>query len=160
MFQHSEFAPILVDLVHVLLLRVDIDFMRIVVACFSALHTFLSCFARPLPLSLRLRGQMGPEAPQLFAGEFLLHIAAIQSSLFLRVTGKFSRASQSIGVFSVMERAHLDRNIRVKAFQILQLEIEGRKEATIGQYLTLKVLENFHAIRVHLNKIRMRPKYE
>jgi hypothetical protein len=52
-----------------------------------------------------------------------------------------------------------DRNIRVEVFQILQLEIEGRKGATVGQYLTLKVLENFDAIRVDANKIRMRPRY-
>jgi hypothetical protein len=59
-----------------------------------------------------------------------------------------------------MERASFDRNIRVEVFQILQLEIEGRKGATGGQYLMLKVLEKFDVIRVRTNKIRMKPMYE
>jgi hypothetical protein len=102
---------------------------------------------------------MGTEAPQFFAGEFLLQSAAVRSPLFLRVTGKFTRASQSKGIFLEMERAHIDRNIRVEVFQILQIEIEEKKGATVGQYLTLKVLENFDASRVHANKIWMRPRY-
>jgi hypothetical protein len=102
---------------------------------------------------------MGAETPQLFTGEFLLQIAIVRSPLFLCVIGKFTRVSQSTGIFSVMARAHIDRNIRVEVVQILQLEIEGRNGATVGQYLTLKVLENFDAIRVDANKIRMRPKY-
>jgi hypothetical protein len=130
-----------------------------VVAHFSALHTLLCCFTRLLSLSLRLRRRMSPEASQLFAGEFFLQIAAVRSSLFLWLTGKFIRTSQSTGIFSVMERTHFDRNIRVEVFQILQLEIEGRKKVTVGQYLMLKVLEKFNAIRVRTNKIRMRPRY-
>jgi hypothetical protein len=102
---------------------------------------------------------MGSEAPQLFAGEFLLQIAAVRSPLFLWVTGKFTKVSQSTGIFSVMERTPLDRNIRVEVFQILQLEIEWKKGTMVGQSLTLKVLENFDAIRVHANKIRIRPAY-
>jgi hypothetical protein len=102
---------------------------------------------------------MGPEAPQLFTGQFLLQIAAVRSPLFLHVTGKFTRASQSTGIFSVMGRTPLDRNIRVEVFQILQFEIEGRKGATVGQYLMLKVLEKFNAIRLRTNKIRTRPRY-
>jgi hypothetical protein len=102
---------------------------------------------------------MGPEAPQLFAGQFLLLIAAVQSPLFLRVTGKFIRAFKSTGIFSVMERTHLDRNIRVEVFQILLLDIEGREGETAGQYAILKVLENFDVIWVYENKIRMRPRY-
>jgi hypothetical protein len=102
---------------------------------------------------------MGPEDSQLFVGEFLLQIAPVRSPQFLRVTGKSTRASQSTGIFLEMERAPLDRNIKVQVFQILQFEIEGRKETTIGQYLTLKILDNFDAIRVHANKIRMRPRY-
>jgi hypothetical protein len=102
---------------------------------------------------------MGHEAPQLFAGQFLLQIAALRSPLFLRATGKITRASQTTGIFSVMGRASLDGNMRVEVFQILQLEIDGRKGAPVGQYLTLKVLENFDAIRMHANKIRMRPRY-
>jgi hypothetical protein len=62
------------------------------------------------------------------------------------VTDKFTRASQSKGIFLEMGRAPIDRNIRAEAFQILQLEIKGRKGATVGQYLTLKVLEKFNLI--------------
>jgi hypothetical protein len=150
MFQHSEFSPILADPIHVLHIRVNIDLTRIVVLCFSELHTFLSSFARLLPLPLILRHRMGPEAPQLFAGQFLLQIPAVRSPLFPLVTGKFTRASQSPGNFSVMGRAPLDRNIRVGVFQILQLDIEGRNGAAVGRYLTLKVLENFDAFLIIL----------
>jgi hypothetical protein len=75
---------------------------------------------------------MGPEAPQLFAGEFLLQIATVRSPLFLQVIGKSTRASQSTGIFLEMERAHIDQNIRVEVFQIFQLEIEGWKGATLA----------------------------
>jgi hypothetical protein len=75
------------------------------------------------------------------------------------MTGKFIRASKSTGIFSVLRRVPLDRTIRVKVFQIIQLEIGGKKGATVGQYLTLKVLENFDVIRVHAKKFRMRPRY-
>jgi hypothetical protein len=160
MFQHSEFSPVLADSIHVLLIRVDIYLARIVVADFSGLHIFLRCFVRPLPLSFRLRRRMGSEAPQLFAGEFLLQIDAVRSPLFLRVTGKFTRAFKSTGIFSVMGSTSLYRNIRVEVFQILQLDIEVRKGATVGQYAILKVLENFDAIWTHVNKIRMSPRYE
>jgi hypothetical protein len=75
---------------------------------------------------------MGHEAPQLFAGQFLLQIATDGSPLFLRVAGKFIKAYEPTGIFSVMGRAHIDRNIRVEVFQILQLEIERRKGATVS----------------------------
>jgi hypothetical protein len=75
---------------------------------------------------------MGPEAPQLFVSEFLLQIATVRSPLFLHVIGKSTRASQSTGIFLEMERAHIDRNIRIEVFKILQLEIDGGRERRLA----------------------------
>jgi hypothetical protein len=109
MLNQSEYSPVLADQIQILHSRVDIDFTRIVVAHFSVPDTFLSCFARILPLSSRLRCGMLPETPQLFAGEFLLQIAAVRSPLFLRGIDNFIRASQSTGILKMMGRIPLDR---------------------------------------------------